>query len=110
MTNDENDPLKFRFSILGIGAVIGHEITHGFDDNGRQYDKEGNRVLWWTPETIDQFNQRKKCIVDQYSNYLLDQINHTVIMIFFPIEIDQNFLPRSTEIKLKVKISLIMAE
>lgn len=66
---------------LGIGAVIGHEITHGFDDNGRQFDKDGNRILWWTPETIDRFNKRKKCIVDQYSEYVLEQINMTVSAI-----------------------------
>ncbi|CAF3791141.1 unnamed protein product [Adineta steineri] len=62
----------------GIGAVIGHEITHGFDDNGRQFDKDGNRVLWWTPETIEKFIERKTCIVDQYSNYTVAQINRTV--------------------------------
>ncbi|CAF0725068.1 unnamed protein product [Adineta steineri] len=62
----------------GIGAVIGHEITHGFDDNGRQFDKEGNRILWWTPETIERFNERKTCVVDQYSQYFLEQINTTI--------------------------------
>ncbi|CAF1088486.1 unnamed protein product [Rotaria sordida] len=62
----------------GIGAVIGHEITHGFDDNGRQYDKDGNRILWWTSETIDRFNKRKTCIVDQYSQYILEQINISI--------------------------------
>ncbi|UJR31747.1 hypothetical protein I4U23_019225 [Adineta vaga] len=62
----------------GIGAVIGHEITHGFDDNGRQFDKDGNRILWWTPETINRFNKRKTCIVEQYSQYLLEQINTTI--------------------------------
>ncbi|CAF4111817.1 unnamed protein product [Rotaria sp. Silwood2] len=63
---------------LNYGAVIGHEITHGFDDSGRQYDKDGNRVSWWTPETIDQFIQRKTCIVNQYSNFVVAQINQTV--------------------------------
>ncbi|CAF1051487.1 unnamed protein product [Adineta ricciae] len=62
----------------GIGAVIGHEITHGFDDNGRQFDKDGNRVPWWSQETIDKFIERKACIVDQYSNYTVAQINKTV--------------------------------
>jgi predicted metalloendopeptidase len=71
--------LKKIEKTLGIGAVIGHEITHGFDDNGRQFDKDGNRILWWTQETIDRFNKRKTCIVDQYSKYFLDQINATVI-------------------------------
>ncbi|CAF3792998.1 unnamed protein product [Rotaria sp. Silwood1] len=46
------------------GAVIGHEITHGFDDSGRQFDKDGNRISWWTPETIDRFIERKTCILN----------------------------------------------
>jgi membrane metallo-endopeptidase-like protein 1 len=71
---------KLENIFLGIGAVIGHEITHGFDDNGRQFDKDGNRILWWTSETIDRFNKRKTCIVDQYSEYILEQINSTVII------------------------------
>ena len=64
----------------GIGTVIGHEITHGFDDTGRQFDKDGNRIPWWTESTIDKFNERKTCIVDQYSNYILSQINMQVII------------------------------
>lgn len=59
--------------------MIGHEITHGFDDNGRQFDKDGNRIPWWTSETIERFNKRKTCIVDQYSKYILEQLNITVI-------------------------------
>ncbi len=65
--------------------VIGHEITHGFDDSGRQFDKDGNRLQWWTSETIDQFNQRKTCIVDQYSNYTVTQINMRVMLKDFLI-------------------------
>ncbi|CAF3841000.1 unnamed protein product [Rotaria sp. Silwood1] len=63
---------------LNYGAVIGHEITHGFDDSGRQYDKDGNRISWWTPETIAKFNERKQCIIDQYSRYVVTQINMTL--------------------------------
>ena len=63
---------------LGIGMVIGHEITHGFDDDGRQYDKYGNRVPWWSNSTIDEFNKRKQCIIDQYSNYTVEQIGRKV--------------------------------
>ncbi|UJR20406.1 hypothetical protein I4U23_023537 [Adineta vaga] len=59
----------------GIGMVIGHEITHGFDDDGRQYDKNGNRHPWWSNTTINQFNERKQCIIDQYSNYTVEQIH-----------------------------------
>lgn len=59
----------------GIGAVIGHEITHGFDDMGRQFDKDGNRIPWWTEKTIEQFNQRKECIIKQYSNYSVPSLH-----------------------------------
>jgi len=55
-------------------VIIGHEITHGFDDSGRQYDENGNRIPWWSDETIERFNARKVCIIDQYSNYTIEQI------------------------------------
>lgn len=58
----------------GIGVVIGHEITHGFDDKGRQYDKNGNMMQWWKNETIEAFRNRAQCIIDQYSGYKLKQI------------------------------------
>lgn len=66
------------YSLLGIGMVIGHEMTHGFDDDGRQYDKYGNRIPWWSNSTIQLFNQKKQCIIDQYSNYTVAQINKHV--------------------------------
>jgi putative endopeptidase len=53
----------------GIGMVIGHELTHGFDDQGAQFDAVGNLVNWWQPETEKQFKQRTKCVIDQYSKY-----------------------------------------
>ncbi|CAN5759807.1 M13 family metallopeptidase [soil metagenome] len=53
----------------GIGAVIGHELTHGFDDQGRQYDAAGNLRDWWTKESADAYNERAKKIVDQYAAY-----------------------------------------
>lgn len=53
----------------GIGAVIGHEITHGFDDEGRQYDKAGNVVDWWIPADIDSFTKKANCYVEQYGSY-----------------------------------------
>ncbi|XP_053378896.1 neprilysin-1-like [Mercenaria mercenaria] len=58
----------------GIGVVIGHEITHGFDDKGRQYDKDGNMKQWWKNETIQAFQKRTQCIIEQYSNVQLEQI------------------------------------
>jgi putative endopeptidase len=53
----------------GIGAVIGHEITHGFDDQGRRFDAEGNLKDWWTPEDGKEYEKRAACIADQYSQY-----------------------------------------
>lgn len=52
-----------------IGSIIGHEITHGFDDEGRQYDLNGNLVDWWNPETEKQFLLKTQCIIEQYGNY-----------------------------------------
>ncbi|KAJ3024848.1 UNVERIFIED_CONTAM: Endothelin-converting enzyme 2 [Siphonaria sp. JEL0065] len=51
------------------GSVMGHELTHGFDDSGRKYDASGKSRDWWTPTTAEQFNERAQCFVDQYSNY-----------------------------------------
>jgi putative endopeptidase len=49
-----------------IGAVVGHESTHGFDDEGRKFDAQGNLVDWWTPEDAAAFNKRTQCIVKQW--------------------------------------------
>ncbi|GFN77023.1 membrane metallo-endopeptidase-like 1-like protein [Plakobranchus ocellatus] len=59
----------------GIGVVIGHEITHGFDDKGRQYDKDGNIKQWWDNQTSQAFCSRAQCFIDQYSNFKLEQID-----------------------------------
>ncbi|KAI0242657.1 Neprilysin-1 [Lamellibrachia satsuma] len=55
--------------------VIGHEITHGFDDKGRQFDLNGNLKQWWSDSVIDKFKQRAQCIIDQYSNYTIPEVN-----------------------------------
>jgi len=52
-----------------IGVVIGHEMTHGFDDQGRQYDKVGNLAEWWTAEDAKLFGERTKVLADQFNNY-----------------------------------------
>ncbi len=54
-----------------IGVVIGHEITHGFDDQGRKYDKEGNLNDWWTEEDARRFDERAQVLVDQYNEFLV---------------------------------------
>uniref|UniRef100_A0A1W7RA63 Neprilysin n=1 Tax=Hadrurus spadix TaxID=141984 RepID=A0A1W7RA63_9SCOR len=59
----------------GIGVVIGHEITHGFDDKGRQFDKDGNLKQWWNNATISRFRERAQCIIDQYSSYVIEDVN-----------------------------------
>jgi endothelin-converting enzyme/putative endopeptidase len=53
----------------GIGAVIGHELTHGFDDQGRKFDAQGNFNDWWTEEDAREFEKRATCVADQYSGY-----------------------------------------
>ncbi len=57
------------FNYGGIGAVIGHEMTHGFDDKGAQFDAEGNLVNWWTPEDLKKFNERTGCVVAQFDAF-----------------------------------------
>lgn len=52
-----------------IGYVIGHEITHGFDDQGRQFDVKGNLRDWWQPDTQKAYLAKAKCIIEQYGNY-----------------------------------------
>lgn len=53
-----------------IGMVIGHEFTHGFDDQGRQYDKNGNLKEWWTKSDAEKFGEKAKKVVTQYGNYI----------------------------------------
>ncbi len=59
-----------------IGMVISHEMTHGFDDQGRQYDKEGNLHDWWLADDSKNFEAKTKVLVDQYDNYkILDSLH-----------------------------------
>jgi putative endopeptidase len=53
------------------GGTIGHELTHGFDDQGSQFDAKGNLKNWWTKEDREKFDSRTKCVVDQYSKYVV---------------------------------------
>ena len=63
--NEMDDAVNFG----GIGAVIGHELTHGFDDSGRKFAANGNLADWWTEEDGKEFEKRAGCIADQYSGY-----------------------------------------
>ena len=64
-SNQADDAVNFG----GIGSVIGHELTHGFDDQGRKYDAEGNLRDWWTPEDAKAFEERAGCIAEEYSGF-----------------------------------------
>jgi putative endopeptidase len=52
-----------------IGAVIGHEVTHGFDDQGSKFDAEGNFKMWWTPEDRQRFEEKANCVANQFASY-----------------------------------------
>uniref|UniRef100_A0AAY4EJY7 Endothelin-converting enzyme 1 n=1 Tax=Denticeps clupeoides TaxID=299321 RepID=A0AAY4EJY7_9TELE len=56
----------------GIGVVMGHELTHAFDDQGREYDKEGNLRSWWKNSSVEAFKKQTQCMVEQYSNYSIN--------------------------------------
>ncbi|XP_012312788.1 endothelin-converting enzyme 2 isoform X1 [Aotus nancymaae] len=62
-----NHPKALNFG--GIGVVMGHELTHAFDDQGRQYDKEGNLRPWWQKESLAAFRNHTACMEEQYSQY-----------------------------------------
>lgn len=60
----------------GIGMVIGHEITHSFDDQGAQYDKDGNVTNWWTKDDYEKFKARTQQVIDQYNSFtVLDSVH-----------------------------------
>ena len=60
----------------GIGSVIGHEMTHGFDDRGRKFDAQGNLRDWWTPEDAKNFSERAACVEKQFDSYVVDEGLH----------------------------------
>jgi len=53
----------------GLGMIMGHENTHGFDNQGRDYDGTGQLIDWWTKSSSENFNSRVQCVIDQYSQY-----------------------------------------
>jgi putative endopeptidase len=55
-----------------MGAIIGHEMTHGFDDEGRQFDEKGNLRNWWTEEDTKNFTQRADCVAKQFDSFVVD--------------------------------------
>jgi putative endopeptidase len=65
-SSDMDDAVNYG----AVGVVIGHELTHGFDDQGRKYDAEGNLKDWWTPEDGKAFEERADCITAEYSSFV----------------------------------------
>jgi predicted metalloendopeptidase len=72
-------------SNLAIGSIVGHEIAHGFDELRRHIDKDGKRYTSWSNETIDMFNKRSQCIIEQYNNYTVTQVNLQVFFILIDL-------------------------
>tara|TARA_Y100000589_G_scaffold325326_1_gene363055 strand:- start:401 stop:1246 length:846 start_codon:yes stop_codon:yes gene_type:complete len=70
---DENFDAALNFG--GIGSVIGHEITHGFDDQGRKFDFKGNLNDWWTEDDAKQYVKKTSKLRDQYSKYVIEGKN-----------------------------------
>lgn len=68
----ENRPQYMNYA--SVGFIIGHEISHAFDNVGRNYDKRGNIEDWWDPKTTEEFNSKFKCIIDQYGNYKVKEV------------------------------------
>ncbi|MDQ3817440.1 MAG: M13 family metallopeptidase, partial [Acidobacteriota bacterium] len=66
------------FNYGGIGAVIGHEMTHGFDDQGAKFDADGNLVKWWTDEDYAKFTARTDCVVHQFDSYEVEPGLHQI--------------------------------
>uniref|UniRef100_A0A673NIK8 endothelin-converting enzyme 1 n=1 Tax=Sinocyclocheilus rhinocerous TaxID=307959 RepID=A0A673NIK8_9TELE len=66
----QDHPKALNFG--GIGVVMGHELTHAFDDQGREYDKDGNLRPWWQNSSVDAFKNRTECMIDQYTQYTIN--------------------------------------
>ena len=72
---DRTFPASLLFG--AIGYIIGHEHMHGFDSQGRHYDKDGNMVNWWSKQAAQEFTKRAQCLIDEYSSEVIFLI-HTV--------------------------------
>ncbi|CAB1347480.1 unnamed protein product, partial [Coregonus sp. 'balchen'] len=66
----QDHPKALNFG--GIGVVMGHELTHAFDDQGREYDKDGNLRPWWQNSSVEAFKNRTECMVEQYNGFTIN--------------------------------------
>lgn len=67
---DNSFPNALNFGAMGV--VMGHELTHAFDDQGREFDRDGDLAPWWNNATIERFQKRTECLVQQYSSYSIN--------------------------------------
>lgn len=67
----------FKLRVLNygaIGTILGHELTHGFDNSGRLYDGDGNYRRWWTNDTILEYKDKADCFVEHYGTYYEEEV------------------------------------
>ncbi|KAG7408988.1 Endothelin-converting enzyme-like 1 [Fusarium oxysporum f. sp. raphani] len=74
----------------GMGSVVGHEITHGFDNTGRNFDKTGNATEWWDKKSINAFEEKAKCFIEQYNNFTILAPNATKVHVNGNLTLDEN--------------------
>ncbi|GLH14402.1 Endothelin-converting enzyme 1, partial [Gryllus bimaculatus] len=65
-----------------IGAILGHELTHGFDSEGRKYDKHGRHSSWWSEDSVDEYNRRAECFVRQYGRFRMPGRHKAIFYIY----------------------------
>ncbi|BET01375.1 Peptidase family M13 [Nesidiocoris tenuis] len=90
--------LQFPFYDLGlealnygaIGTVLGHEMTHGFDNTGRRFDKYGNVHPWWSNQSIEKYTNRTACFETEYSDFTLPNVNSSLIKIDGKLTLGEN--------------------
>lgn len=73
-----------------MGFVTGHELTHGFDDVGKQFDPEGNDKKWWTKVTDDKFAQKAQCLIDQFNKFQVIDSQGNKIQVNGSNTVDEN--------------------
>jgi len=61
-----------------LGSILGHELTHGFDNTGRKFDQDGNENMWWTNQTIEEYEKRTDCFIHHYESYLVPGIEQKI--------------------------------
>lgn len=63
-----------------FGSTVGHEITHNFDNIGREFDHNGNNKIWWSNRTIEEYEKRANCFIQHYESYLIPGLGKRVFI------------------------------